>query len=53
MKALAKEMRFEEAARVRDEVFELRKIAGLADNARSLIKKPTKGKEFKYKKAQR
>jgi excinuclease ABC subunit B len=53
MKTLAKEMRFEEAAKVRDEVFELRKLAGLADNASKLIKKPARGKDFKYKKIQR
>lgn len=53
MKGLAKEMRFEEAAKVRDEIFELRKVAGLADNARSLIKRPTKGKDVKFKKAAR
>ncbi|MCW5946050.1 MAG: excinuclease ABC subunit UvrB [Fimbriimonadales bacterium] len=53
MKALAKEMRFEEAAKVRDEVFELRKLAGLADSASKLIKKPARGKDFKYKKVQR
>ena len=49
MKSLAKEMRFEDAARIRDEIFELRKIAGLADNARALIKAPRKGKDGKYK----
>lgn len=49
MKSLAKEMRFEDAARIRDEVFELRKIAGLADNARALIKAPRRGKDGKYK----
>jgi excinuclease ABC subunit B len=47
MKSLAKEMRFEEAAKVRDEIFELRRLAGLADPARSLIKSPMKGKDVK------
>lgn len=47
MKALAKEMQFEEAARVRDEIFELRRLAGFADPARSLIKSPMKGKDVK------
>ncbi len=49
MKALAKEMRFEDAAKIRDEIFELRKVAGLADSASRLIKKPSRGKDFKYK----
>jgi len=47
---LAREMRFEEAAKVRDEIFELRRIAGLADNASRLIKPPKKGKDVKKKK---
>ncbi len=47
---LAREMRFEEAAKVRDEIFELRRIAGLADNASRLIKPPKKGKDLKKKK---
>jgi excinuclease ABC subunit B len=47
MMDFAKEMEFEKAARVRDEIFELRRIAGLSDPARSLIKAPKKGKDFK------
>lgn len=50
MRALAKEMRFEEAAKVRDEIFELRRVAGLADAARALIQKPKRAKDFKTKK---
>ncbi len=47
MKLLAKGMQFEEAAKVRDEIFELRRLAGLADPARALIKSPMKGKDVK------
>ena len=47
MRALAKDMQFEEAAKVRDEIFELRRLAGLADPARMLIKSPMKGKDVK------
>lgn len=50
MLRLAKEMRFEEAAKVRDEIFELRRIGGLADKASRLIKPPKKGKDVKKKK---
>ncbi|MCH8274143.1 MAG: excinuclease ABC subunit UvrB [Armatimonadetes bacterium] len=45
MKDFAKELRFEDAAKVRDEVFELRRIAGLADNAGRHIRRPRKGKD--------
>ena len=47
MIAFAREMEFEKAAKVRDEIFELRKVAGLADPARNLIKKPKLGKDYK------
>jgi excinuclease ABC subunit B len=47
MVAFAREMEFEKAARIRDEIFELRKVAGLADPARNLIKKPEMGKDYK------
>lgn len=40
----AKEMQFEKAAKVRDEIFELRKIAGLSNPTSALIKKPKRGK---------
>lgn len=50
MMGLAREMEFEKAAKIRDEIFELRKIAGLADPARNLIKPPKKGKDFKARK---
>ncbi len=47
MMAFAREMEFESAAKVRDQIFELRKVAGLADPARNLIKKPKLGKDYK------
>jgi excinuclease ABC subunit B len=47
MIAFAREMEFEKAAKIRDEIFELRKVAGLADPARNLIKKPKLGKDYK------
>ena len=47
MVAFAREMEFEKAARIRDEIFELRKVAGLSDPARNLIKKPKMGKDYK------
>ncbi|MBA3725784.1 MAG: excinuclease ABC subunit UvrB [Armatimonadetes bacterium] len=50
MIGLAREMEFEKAARVRDEIFELRKIAGISDPARNLIRAPRKGKDLKYRK---
>jgi hypothetical protein len=40
-------MEFEKAARIRDEIFELRKIAGISDPAKNLIKAPKRGKDFK------
>ncbi|HET6644274.1 MAG TPA: excinuclease ABC subunit UvrB [Fimbriimonadales bacterium] len=43
----AREMEFEKAARIRDEIFELRKIAGISDPAKNLIKAPKRGKDFK------
>lgn len=48
MRAHAKEMRFEEAAKIRDEIFELRKIGGLADQAARMIHRPQRGKDLKY-----
>lgn len=47
MFAAAKEMKFEDAAKIRDEIFQLRKFAGFADSGRTLIKPPKKGKDFK------
>jgi excinuclease ABC subunit B len=47
MISFAREMEFEKAAKIRDEIFELRKVAGLADPARNLIKKPKMGKDYK------
>ncbi|MDQ2986650.1 MAG: excinuclease ABC subunit UvrB [Armatimonadota bacterium] len=47
MMAFAREMEFESAAKVRDQIFELRKAAGLADPARNLIQKPKLGKDYK------
>jgi excinuclease ABC subunit B len=47
MVAFAREMEFEKAAKIRDQIFELRKVAGLADPARNLIKKPRMGKDYK------
>jgi excinuclease ABC subunit B len=47
MMSFAREMEFEKAAKVRDEIFELRKVAGLADPARNLIRKPRLGKDYK------
>lgn len=48
MRAHAKEMRFEEAAKIRDEIFELRKIGGLADQAARMIHRPSRRKDLKY-----
>ncbi|MGI8924709.1 MAG: excinuclease ABC subunit UvrB [Fimbriimonadales bacterium] len=50
MIGFAREMEFEKAARVRDEIFELRKIAGISNPARNLIRAPRKGKDLKYRK---
>lgn len=50
MYALAKEMRFEEAARVRDEISELRRLAGLSNPTSLLARKPKRGKEVAKKK---
>jgi excinuclease ABC subunit B len=47
MMAFARDMEFESAAKIRDQIFELRKVAGLADPARNLIKKPKLGKDYK------
>lgn len=47
MFALAKEMRFEEAAKVRDEIFHLRKFAGFADGSKLLKRAPKRGRDFK------
>ncbi|MEO7453420.1 MAG: excinuclease ABC subunit UvrB [Fimbriimonadales bacterium] len=47
MMSFAKEMEFEKAAKIRDEIFELRKVAGLSDPARNLIKRPRMGKDYK------
>jgi len=53
MYALAKEMRFEEAARVRDEIFELRRLAGLSDPSSALTRKPKRGKDVASEKKRR
>ncbi len=51
---LAKEMRFEEAAKVRDEIFELRRIAGLSSPDSLLARrKPLKGKDVAKRKSKR
>ena len=47
MMAFARDMEFESAAKIRDQIFELRKVAGLADPARNLIQKPKMGKDYK------
>ena len=47
MFAAAKEMRFEDAAKIRDEIFQLRKLAGFADPAKALFKAPKRGKDAK------
>jgi len=47
MMGFARDMEFESAAKIRDQIFELRKVAGLADPARNLIKKPKLGKDYK------
>jgi len=47
MMSFARDMEFESAAKIRDQIFELRKVAGLADPARNLIKKPKLGKDYK------
>jgi excinuclease ABC subunit B len=47
MMGFARDMEFESAAKVRDQIFELRKVAGLSDPARNLIKKPRLGKDYK------
>lgn len=53
MYALAKEMRFEEAARVRDEIYELRRLAGLSDPTSVLSRKPKRGKDLAMEKKRR
>jgi excinuclease ABC subunit B len=51
---LAKEMRFEEAAKVRDQIFELRRVAGLSSPDSLLARrKPLKGKDLAKRKSKR